>query len=178
MKESALSLRNRALLLLNSSCSEDVVAHSIAVSINSLSIARKIRRKGYTVDLEFVEVAALLHDIGRSRTHGIKHGIEGAEILRREGLGQFSRVCETHIGGGITRKEAMKMGLPKRDYLPETLEEKIIAHADNITWGTETVPVEKTIEKLRGRLGADHPAINRVRELSRFIKQLTGDELT
>ncbi len=172
MEESMLSLWDKAFFLLRSYCPKDVVDHSMAVSRNSLLIAKEIGGRGHKVDLEFIEVAALLHDIGRSRTHGIRHGIEGSRILKKENLGQFSRVCETHIGGGITEDEAVEVGLPKKNYLPETLEEKIIAHADNITGGTETVPIEKTLEKLRGRLGADHPAINRVRELNDFIMNL------
>ena len=38
--------------------------------------------KGSYVNLEQVETGAMLHDIGRSRTHTIKHAVVGAEILK------------------------------------------------------------------------------------------------
>ena len=172
MKESIPSLRNKAISLLKSLCSQDVVDHSLAVSKNAMRIARRLKEQGYDVDLDFIEIASLLHDIGRSKTHGIRHGIEGSKILKESNLSRFSKVCETHIGGGITREEARMLGLPERDYLPKSLEEKIIAHADNITIGTETVSIEKTVEKLQKRLGKDHPAIKRVMELNDFIESM------
>ena len=49
--------------------------------------------------------------------------------------GGFSRhalVCERHIGVGLTVADidAQKLPLPRRDMVPRTLEEQIVAYAD------------------------------------------------
>ena len=38
------------------------------------------------VDMELVKTGALLHDIGRSQTNGIKHAVVGAELLKVRGF--------------------------------------------------------------------------------------------
>ncbi len=98
-------------------------------------------------DSEFVEVAGLLHDIGRTVTHSVRHGVAGAELMRSLGEEKIARVCETHIGAGLTKEEAVENGLPEKNFIPETLEEKIIAHADNETKGTKVVGLK---QKSRG----------------------------
>ena len=170
--------KDEALFLLRKYCSNSVLKHSLAVSNNAKKLAEKIKDNGYDIDVNFVEVAALLHDIGRSKTHGVKHGIVGAKIILEHSKDKkIARVCETHIGAGIAKDEAKAIGIPEKNYLPETLEEKIIAHADNITFGTETVSIEKVIEKLGEKLGKGHPALKRILELNDFIEKLLNEKI-
>jgi uncharacterized protein len=159
-------------LLEKEGCDQRLISHLKAVSALAKTLASDIKAAGHKIDVGFVESAALLHDIGRSRTHGIRHGVEGAAIMRALGYEAVARVCETHIGAGIAKEEAEELGLPKRDYLPETLEEKVVAHADNLVDGERVVPIEDSLAHLAGKLGADHPAVKRVRELSDFIASL------
>ncbi|HYS44044.1 MAG TPA: HDIG domain-containing protein, partial [Geobacteraceae bacterium] len=88
-----------------------VLEHSRMVSIKALRIAESLN--GLAVDLQFVEEAALLHDIGVSRIHApdmgcfgqepyIRHGIIGRKILEEEGYPRHALVCERHIGVGLT----------------------------------------------------------------------------
>ena len=56
-------------------------------------------------------------------------------------------VTEKHIGAGITPDEAIENNLPDRNYIPETLEEKIVAHADNLVHGVTPVDLEFVIQK-------------------------------
>lgn len=175
MQESTTYLRrNEAIKLLeNANCSSGVIRHCIAVSKNAREIAEKLKKNGYDIDVNFVEIAALLHDIGRSNTHGIFHGVEGAKILKGYGLEEkFIRICERHIGAGLTKDDALSLGLPAGNYLPETLEEKIIAHADNITSKDKIVDISVTIRDFEKKLGKGHPAINRLKELNDFIEGL------
>ena len=60
------------------------------------------------------------------------HGILGRRLLEEEGLPLHALVCERHTGAGITPEEVREGGLPlpERDYLPVSLEEKIICVAD------------------------------------------------
>ena len=132
----------------------------------ALKIARRLKKKGFSVDLEIVEIGALLHDIGRSKTHTVHHAIVGAKIAKQRGLPEpIVRIIERHVGGGITAQEAEKLGWPVKDYIPETLEEKIVCYADKLVEGNKEVPVEVTIRKLADELGDDHPAIERIRRL-------------
>lgn len=157
-------------LLKKSGCVEGVIRHCMTVSKNAKEIAQKIKKNGYKIDMAFVETAALLHDIGRSKTHGIFHGVEGARILRDYGLEErFALVCERHMGAGLTKEDAVSLGLPVRDYLPQTLEEKVIAHADNITRKDRVVDISVTTKDVERKLGKGHPAIARLKELNDFI---------
>ncbi len=122
-----------------------VVVHSVLVARLAHEIAQTYlaRPAAPELDLPFTVEAALLHDIGIGACdapgigcHGgedyIRHGVIGREILEKEGLPRHALVCERHTGSGITREEVREQGLslPDRDYLPESVEEKIICIAD------------------------------------------------
>lgn len=123
---------------------ENVIQHCIAVCRKAMKIVANFD----DADKDLIRKGALLHDIGRSRTHGITHAIEGVEIARGYGYPvEVLNIIERHIGAGITAEEAVKLGLPEKSYVPETLEEKIVAHADNLISGTKEVDVDFVIEK-------------------------------
>ena len=65
-------------LLKKAGCSEEVINHCIAVRDIAVKIAKKAN-----ADVELVEAGALLHDIGRSKTHGIFHAVEGVKIAKK-----------------------------------------------------------------------------------------------
>jgi uncharacterized protein len=118
---------------------KSVLAHAKAVQKLAVKIANDILHTGFYVDVNFIKTASLLHDIGRFKCpprskDSIAHGVEGAEILLKEKLPKEALVCARHIGAGITKKEIIerKLPLPHEDYIPETIEEKIIAYADNL----------------------------------------------
>ena len=140
-------------MLADSGCSESVQEHCRAVAKLAVRIARRC-----VADPEIVEAGALLHDIGRSKTHGMAHAVEGVKIASGLKLPvQIVRIIERHIGGGVTKAEAARLGLPRKDYTPLTLEEKVVAHADNLISGTERVPVKETVSRFV-RHGMDGPA--------------------
>jgi uncharacterized protein len=126
--------KTEALRLLTAvKCPQNVIDHCIAVSEKAVSIAKKAQ-KDHDVDMHVVEIGGLLHDIGRACTHGIDHGIVGAHLLRERGInGKLQRICERHLCAGIPKQVAESIGLPPQDYVPQTMEEKIICHADNLT---------------------------------------------
>ena len=62
-------------LLKEAGCSDEVINHCKAVRKVAVRIAKKAH-----ANIQLVEAGALLHDIGRSKTQGIMHGIEGAKI--------------------------------------------------------------------------------------------------
>lgn len=101
----------------------------------------------------------MLHDIGifKCDAAGIQcfgtepyicHGRIGAELLRSEGFPRHARVCERHTGAGITKAQIIvqNLPLPQQDFLPETMEEKVICYADKFFSKTH-LDREKTIEQ-------------------------------
>ena len=122
----------------------NILNHSIAVSEKAIEIAYKLKENNVTIDIELVEIGALLHDIGRARIHGWKHPIEGGEIIRELGFSEkLARIAETHILGGLSRKDCEILGLPVERHIPETIEEKVVCYADKLTKGTSYVDVEE-----------------------------------
>jgi len=143
MSEKLPSKKECIKILEKAGCHENVIKHSLAVE----ELAKRIAKKS-KADIKLVSVAALLHDIGRAKTHGIKHAVEGAKIARKLGLpDEVVLIIERHIGGGITKKEAKELGLPDKEYMPKTLEEKIVAHADNLIQECEKKPVKIVVKR-------------------------------
>lgn len=118
-----------------------LMTHSRLVCQRALKICDAHPELG--LDRRFIEEAAMLHDIGicRCDAPGIEcfgtepyicHGRIGAAMLREEGLERHARVCERHTGTGLTKEEIIRQNLPlpHQDFLPETLEEKLICYAD------------------------------------------------
>lgn len=143
---------------------EDVSPLKTILLTHSQSVARKALQivdlhPELHLDRQFVEEAAMLHDIGiiRCDAPGIEcvgtepyicHGRLGAEMLRAEGLPRHARVCERHTGAGLTRRDIIQqqLPLPSQDFLPETLEEQLICFADKFFSKTH-LDREKTIEQ-------------------------------
>ena len=134
-----------------------LLVHSRAVADKALAIAD--RHPELSLDRQFIEEAAMLHDIGivRCNAPGIQcfgaepyicHGRIGADMLRAEGFPRHARICERHTGAGITCSQiiAQKLPLPEQDFLPETMEEKVICYADKFFSKTH-LDEEKTIEQ-------------------------------
>lgn len=155
---------------------------------HSQSVAKKALQIGsmhpeLNIDLQFVEEAAMLHDIGIIRCdapgiacHGtepyICHGRLGAEMLRQEGFERHARVCERHTGAGITKDEILQqqLPLPLQDFLPETVEEKLICFADKFF--SKTKPDrEKTIEETEHSLAKfGQEGVKRFRHWAQLFK--------
>lgn len=150
-------------LLRKENTPENVIEHSQAVYKKAMKIAANFDE----ADPDLIRKGALLHDIGRSKTHGIRHAIEGVEIARKYGYSQdVLNIIERHIGAGITAEEAVKLGLPEKSYLPQTLEEKIVAHADNLVSGSEEVDIDFVIEKWKRRIEDPDENIERLIKLN------------
>lgn len=153
-----------------------LIDHSRLVCRRALKIARNLHRQGIDIDLQFIAEAAMLHDIGMIQTATpdlgcfgkgpyIQHGVRGKSMLEREGLPHHARVCERHIGVGLTGDAiiAQHLPLPVRDMRPETLEEQIICYADLFySKGKNNRDKEKSFAQVRKKLlefGEDNVAV-------------------
>jgi uncharacterized protein (TIGR00295 family) len=127
---------------------ERIVAHCRVVAKVAVLLATEFARKGMKVDVKAVEAAALLHDIGRTRTQTVMHGAEGADMVAREGVDEkVVEIIRRHVGAGISPDEAKLLGLPDFDYVPRTLEERIVCFSDKMV-DLETVrPFEEEVRR-------------------------------
>lgn len=161
----------KAIEILKSfNCPSHLIEHSKAVSRKAVELSSNFD----SVDVDLVKTGAILHDIGRCRTNSIDHAIVGAEILKELGFGdKISNIALRHIGAGIPKKEAQLLGLPPKNYIPLSLEEKIVAHADNLIHWSDEVDIDFVIRKWKKKLGKDHPSIPRLIRLHREITKQT-----
>lgn len=152
---------------------ETVIEHSKAVYKKAMVIAANFKN----ADKDLIKKGALLHDIGRSKTHGISHAVEGAKIVKQYGYPEeVQNIVERHIGAGITEEESVKLGLPKKSYIPQTIEEKIVAHADNLLSGTKDVDIDFDIAKWKRKIDKPEENIKRLIELdNELIKAFEDD---
>jgi len=128
---------------------QKVIDHSFQVEERALSVAERLSKR-FDLDLDLIRAGALLHDIGRSRSHAIDHFIIGAAMVREMKLPEeLAGIVERHVGGGISREDAIKLGLPGKDYLPQTLEEKIVSYADNLTNDKMDRAPRDAVEKMK-----------------------------
>ncbi|NOR48896.1 MAG: HDIG domain-containing protein [Methanosarcinaceae archaeon] len=153
-------------ILSDCGCAQNVIMHCLAVSSLSVSTAQELLASGKNVDVELVRIGSVLHDLGRARTHAVDHAAVGAEMAEELGLDpRIVQIIKRHIGGGISRTEAKDLGLPDDDYIPVTIEEKIVAHCDNLMRGTEWISVDECIFRMRSR-NMSQESIDRVRALA------------
>ena len=129
-------------LLLEAGCSMKVISHCRAVRDCACGYAEN----NSVINFHLVEQGSMLHDIGRSRTHDIRHAQCGADLVRSMGLSEeIARIVECHTGAGLTADECTLLGLSPRDGMPRTIEEKIVTHADNLIAGKKRVTIHESI---------------------------------
>lgn len=136
-----------------------LLVHSHSVAQKALEMLDK--HPELQLDRDFVESAALLHDIGIFQTNApsiycsgthpyICHGYLGADLLREEGLPRHALVCERHTGAGIELKNIIEQQLPipHREMVPHSIEEQLICFADKFFSKTH-LDREKTVDGAR-----------------------------
>ena len=142
---------------------EILMIHSRQVADRCMKIAKA--HPELKLDKEFLEEAAMLHDIGIMRCDApsiqcfgtepyICHGLIGAQMLRslNEGntnyeLERCAFVCERHTGTGISREQIIAQHLPlpvDGNYEPESMEEQVICYADKFYSKTK-LDLERTV---------------------------------
>jgi len=155
----------------------NIINHQMAVMRRALKIAHNIVHA--KVDLRLIRAGALLHDIGRFNSHELIHTSMGGDILRFLGFPEeLARIAETHSMGGLTPEEAVKLDLPARDYMPKTLEEKIVCLADKYLSGSNSVTIDERFKRWIEKYGENDflkEQINRVKKLEEEILHLIHD---
>lgn len=157
-----ITAREARALLVEAGCSDEVLRHSETVCRVANSYAAGIDY----VDRACVIAGALLHDIGRSRTHSVRHAQEGADICRTKGVSEpVARIVERHLGAGLTADECTLLGLKPRDCIPISLEERLVANADNLVRGDRIISIYERL-----LISANLPSRNRRRMYRLWIE--------
>lgn len=162
--------------LFSAGCDPDVIAHCRTVRDVAVGIADRILAIGKrSVDRDLVAAGAVLHDIGRSVTHGMDHADAGAALCRELGFPlAVCRIVERHIGAGLTGEERGELGLSREDRIPGTIEERIVTHADNLVRGTRIT----TRQDLEAGIGKFPPQVRaRFISLADELEDLAGSSL-
>jgi uncharacterized protein len=115
--------------------------HGRAVARKALAAAQSVAH--LNPNPQFIEEAAMLHDIGIFMTYApelgcsgkeiyVSHGYLGRKLLESIDLPKHGRVCERHVGVGITQDDIQRQNLPlpMRDMQPLTIEEQLVCYAD------------------------------------------------
>lgn len=145
----------------NEKTKDILLRHSFHVADKALKI--NLDRK-LELDEQFIFEASLLHDIGIIRTNtpnlfcfGEKpylwHGVLGAEMLKGTEFEKYSDICMRHFGVGLNQKEVIDLGIGNKAMEPITIEEKLIAYADNFF-------SKKYLEKIDEELSTDDIVLN------------------
>lgn len=152
-----------------------LIIHSQSVAHRALQIVSL--HPELKMNADFVLEASMVHDIGIIRTDAagiccygtepyIRHGLLGGEMMRKEGFPRHARVCERHTGAGLSVEEivAQNLPLPHKDWLPETMEEKVICYADKFFSKTH-LDKERTVEQaLNSLIKHDSKGIERFKQ--------------
>ena len=149
---------------------DKVWSHSLIIKEIAQQLIDDLIKKGIEIDKNLVKIGTLLHDIGcyehykdQKNVPYILHGVKGYEILKNEGFEEkFCRMAMIHLGVGIVKENIIVNNLPlkKQDYIPITLEEELVAYADNFhsKAGPRFLNFEEARERLAG-LWNDSPII-------------------
>ena len=137
-------------VLRTAGCTRKVIAHCHRVRDLALSYCDHAG----IADRKLVNAGALLHDIGRGKTHSLFHAQAGAALCRSLGLPEpVARIVERHTGAGLTADECTLLRILPIDCIPASMEEKIVANADNLIRGGREI-------SLIGQLDS-HPYLDR-----------------
>ena len=131
---------------------ERIVRHCQTVARVAGILAEGLEKSGVKIDTKTVVAAALLHDIGRSRFQTVRHGVEGAEMIEREDVDRrVVEIVRKHVGAGISPEEAERLGLPRLDYIPSTIEERVVCFADKMVDSDRVRPFELEVSRFVAR---------------------------
>jgi uncharacterized protein len=156
---------------------DEVIDHARLVEALGTAIAEKIAEKhSGAVDLGLVVAGGLLHDLGRAKTHDIRHAQYGVEMAEEMGMDpRIVEIIRRHVGGGVTHEEAKALGLPEWDGMPRTLEEKIVCHADTLVGANGRRTLKQTIKHIKRKGSSLY--LMRVKELHTYLSGLAERDI-
>jgi uncharacterized protein (TIGR00295 family) len=163
---------------------DGIKEHSVVVKEIAMDFVKRIRGRdpNTKIDGRVVEAGALLHDIGRVKSHALDHGYRGYRILKEAKIDdRVARCALVHVLGGFTVDD-IKKEFPGNfkdeiniSLMPQTMEEKIVCFADKHAVGAMQVTVKKRFSrwfKKHGKTPFLLKSRYRIMQLDKDIKAL------
>ncbi|MGH7162469.1 MAG: NUDIX domain-containing protein [Planctomycetota bacterium] len=149
----------RALLGSTMGEGHPVLAHTAQVA----GMARAIAAAWGGLDADYVEAAAWLHDVGRARSHGPRHPLEGFRLVVEAGHPGYAPPCISHFTKGCSATELARYPGADPELVREMSEacdleafppeERIIALADSLAVGDRRGTIDEREADLVRRYG-------------------------
>ena len=158
-------------ILQEAGCKRRVIVHCCTVWTMAEAFANRI-----DCDIDLLRAGAFLHDLGRSVDHSIMHAVIGASMAIDMGLPmEVVEIIRRHIGAGLDSEEVKELGLPAGDYIPKTIEQKIVCHADNMVSDNKFVTHTYSVERLAHK--GSMRGSKRIADLHKELSALYGSDL-
>lgn len=176
-------------------CPAEIVEHSRLIAAKAQRIGEQAARAGVTVDTRLVTVGALLHDCGQvllGRDAGEPLQliecclIHSRRMVERSDLGDaefraiLGPLVESHVGPGLAAddirriNEAQGTSIPVRDYLPQTLEARILCYAGMLFEGVREMSYRERLEDQIKTFGAESGIVRRSLALHDSLGEWAG----
>lgn len=136
---------------------QNIIRHSIAISRLAADIGARLKGEGKKVNLELLDRACILHDIGKMASihSGGSHGEIGYSILLKHGYKEVAEVIRTHpLHCILDRKNK-----------PRTWEEKLLYYCDKRAKEHRIVPLRERLTDLKKRYPQYRESIKRAEPL-------------
>jgi putative nucleotidyltransferase with HDIG domain len=120
-----------------------VLKHSLKVNEVAMFLGKKLVKKGKKINLNLLDVASLLHDIGKklSDETDLNHVDAGAKILQKGNLEKIAEIIKKHSINSIIEKEK----------IPQTWEEKLIYYTDRRVKEDNLVSIDERLKDMKKR---------------------------
>jgi len=126
-------------------------------------VGAALMEKGHALDLNMLITQALVHDIGRAKTHGPLHGWTGFVMMRARGFEEAGRGCLTHWLKGRSLEEVLtatrwntsvtESAFEALGPAPWQLSDSVLSFADSSVQHTTIVPIAQRHQDLLERYG-------------------------
>lgn len=136
-------------LLKNYRTPEHVIRHCIKVTETAVSIAKALNNHGFSLDLDLIQGAGLIHDIARVEE---KHWEIGADIAANLGYQQEAEIIRVHMHYSTN---------PNKKELTET---DILCLADRMVKEDQYVGLEERMQYVLDKFKGNQEAIVRISE--------------
>ncbi|MBN2127255.1 MAG: HDIG domain-containing protein [Candidatus Diapherotrites archaeon] len=140
------SFREALELLKEFSVPENVVKHSKQVNNVALFIGKKLKEKGFKVNMHLLGASALLHDVAKHSTPQSKekrHSIEGAELIESKGFPLIGKIIAEHGTDEILKPKPFCC-----------IESKILFYADKRVKSDKIVSLKERFDYLFEKYGS------------------------
>nr|MDO8081122.1 HD domain-containing protein [Candidatus Freyarchaeota archaeon] len=150
--------REQCLELLRShNVPRNIITHSLIVSRVAVFLAKELNKKGFNLNINEIEAAALLHDIKKidSLRSGTGHAHDAWLLLRKLGYNEVAEIVKQHVF------------LDQNNDSSKIKEEEVVNYSDKRVRHSDIVTLKERFQYLKERYGKDEESIKVINNLER-----------